>query len=119
MARMTEMRTPDTDGSADTHYFQRIAQVTRGAFPTPAQATAGAVVDFWIARIYGYTIAQSRRDQLVRFLGQKSTTAAAASTQLTWTNEWANAQNPDKFYTLGRLRATVSLLMMCPEFYNR
>lgn len=119
LARLTEMRTPGSDANSPTAYFQRIEQVTRAAFPGPPQSTAGAVVDFWIGRIYGYALAQERRDQLVRFLGQKANTAAAATTQLTWNNEWANEQNPDKYYTLGRLRTTVSLLMMCPEFYHR
>lgn len=119
LSRLTEMRVPGGDANSQTAYFQRIEQVTRTAFPAPAQATAGAVVDFWINRIFGYAIAQERRDQLVRFLGQKATTSAAASTQLTWNNEWANASNLDKYYTLARLRATVSLLMMCPEFYHR
>lgn len=119
LAWLVEARLPDNDDPAS--YFQRIEQVTRTAFPTPATATAGAVVDFWIERIYGYAIAQDRRDHIVRFLGQKTTTAAAETTQLTWTNNstWPPQENLDKYYTLARLRTTVSLLMMCPEFYHR
>lgn len=117
LSRLTEMRVPDDDNPAS--YFQRIEEVTRAQFPMPAQATAGAVVDFWIARIYGYAIAQERRDRIVRFLGQKATTADAATTQLTWNNAWAGANNLAGHYTLPRLRATVALLLMCPEFYHR
>jgi len=118
LSRLPEMLEPGGSDSDPGAYFQRIEQVTRAAFPTPAQATAGAVVDFWIARIYGYSIAPARRAEIIRFLGQKPTLAEAANTALTWNSSWS-AGNLAGHYTLPRLRAAVALLMMCPEFYQR
>lgn len=118
LSRLGEMRIPggaDTDPNA---YFQRIEHVTRAQFPTPATATAGAVIDFWIARFFGYAIEQARRNEIVCFLGQKSDPALAAQVQLTWDNIW-NGNDLSKHYTLPRLRAAVALIAMCPEFYQR
>lgn len=120
LSRLPELRVPGGDENSATAYFQRIQQVTAGAFPSGAAGTtAGAVVDFWINRIYGYMIEPERRQEVILFLGQKATLAQAASVVLTWTNTWAGATNLAGHYTLARLRASVALLMMCPEFYHR
>ncbi len=120
LSRLPELLVPGSDENVPTSYFQRIEQVTKSAFPSGAAgSTAGAVVDFWIGRIFGYPIEASRRDRVVQFLGQKSDPSQAASVVLTWNHVWAGAGNLAGHYTLARLRASVALLMMCPEFYHR
>lgn len=118
LSRLVELRVPDGADTNPAAYFQRIEQVTRAQFPGPATARAGAVVDFWIERFHGYPIEPARRDQLVCFLGQRDDPAQAANIQLIWDNSW-NANDLARHYTLPRLRATVALVAMCPEFYLR
>lgn len=119
LSRMAEMIEPGGSDTDPASFFMRIEQQTRAAFPSGgAGTTAGAVVDFWISRVYGYEIAENRRAEVVKFLGQKSNLAQAEATVLTWTNAW-NASNLSAHYTISRLRAAVALLMMCPEFYQR
>jgi uncharacterized protein (DUF1800 family) len=118
LSRLVEMRIPNGADTDPLAYFQRIEQVTRAAFPSAAPTTtAGAVVDFWITRIFGYAIEPSRRDEVVRFLGQRAD-ASANAVILTWDNEWETS-DLSRHYTLVRLRSAVALLMMCPEFYQR
>lgn len=118
LSRLPELRVPGGDENSPAAYFLRIEEVSRAQFPTPAVATAGAVVDFWINRIHGHQIASERRDEIVCFLGQRTDPAQAATVQLTWDNVW-NSGDLSKHYTLPRLRATVALVAMCPEFYQR
>lgn len=118
LSRLPELRIPGGDENSPSAYFLRIEEVSRAQFPTPALATAGAVVDFWISRLHGYPILPARRDEIVCFLGQKTDPAQAAAVQLTWNNAW-NSGALSGHYTLARLRAAVALVAMCPEFYQR
>jgi len=118
LSRLTELRIPGSDENTPSAYFQRIEEVTRAQFPTPAAATAGAVVDFWIGRFYGYPVLPERRDEIVKFLGQKTTVAQAAAVQLTWDNVWQSS-DLSRHYTISRLRAAVALIAMLPEFLHR
>ncbi|HRN60281.1 MAG TPA: DUF1800 domain-containing protein [Chiayiivirga sp.] len=118
LSRLPELRVPGGDENSPAAYFLRIEEVSRAQFPTPAAATAGAVVDFWIARLHGQPILPERRNEIVCFLGQKTDPVQAAGVQLTWDNAW-NAGNLGRHYTIPRLRATVALIAMSPEFYQR
>ncbi len=121
LSRLVEMLQPGSDegNPAQTDFFMRIEQQTRTVFASGgAGTTAGAVVDFWVGRIFGYAIEASRRAEIVKFLGQKNTPAQAETVVLTWNNTW-NSGNLSAHYTLSRLRAAVALLTMCPEFYQR
>lgn len=118
LSRLPELRMPGGDENSPAAYFLRIEEVSRAQFPTPAAATAGAVVDFWIARLHGQPILPERRNEIVCFLGQKTDPVQAAGIQLTWDNAW-NAGNLGRHYTIPRLRATVALIAMSPEFYQR
>lgn len=119
LSRLPEMRVPGGSDSDPNAYFQRIQQVTAATFPSNgAGTTVGAVVDFWIGRIFGYAIEPARRNEIIQFLGQKTDPVQAASVVLAWDNNW-DSGNLSKHYTLARLRASVALLMMCPEFYQR
>ena len=118
LSRLPELRVPGGDENSPAAYFLRIEEVSRAQFPTPAAATAGAVVDFWIARLHGQPILPERRNEIVCFLGQKTDPVQAAGVQLTWDNTW-NAGNLGRHHTISRLRAAVALIAMSPEFYQR
>lgn len=122
LSRLGEMRVP---GNGDTPFFLRIEQVTKAALPAPARS-ATALVDFWIARVFGYPIASTRRQQLIDFLRQNA--AADVALDLDTDDQdagvpqhrgsWSGG-NRSRHYSIARLRAMVALMLMCPEFYQR
>lgn len=122
ISRLLEMR--DT-GSGDTPFFLRVEQVTKASLAA-GNRSATAIVDFWIERVYGYPIDAGRRQQLVDFLRQNAAAGAALDLDEDDTNagvpqhqgRW-NGNNLSRHYTIARLRATVALLLMLPEFFRR
>ena len=121
-SRLMELR--DTVGG-DAPFFARVEQSTKAALAAPARS-ANAIVDFWIARVFGYDIAPARRTQLIDFLRQN----AAATDTLDLDEDdfegdvprhqgrW-NGNNRSRHYSIARLRATVALMLMTPEFFRR
>ena len=76
--------------------------------------TANNLVDFWCRRLLGYLPAASRRATLTQFLAQNGD---PASYVITDTNSWA-ASDPKRHYNQERLRSTVALILMSPEFMS-
>jgi len=74
--------------------------------------TANNLVDFWCRRLLGYLPAASRRATLTQFLAQNGDPATYVITD---TNSWA-ASDPKRHYNQERLRSTVALILMSPEF---
>ena len=76
--------------------------------------TANNLVDFWCRRLLGHLPAASRRATLTQFLAQNGD---PASYVITDTNSWA-AGDPKRHYNQERLRSTVALILMSPEFMS-
>lgn len=93
-----------------------IQSLTEQAFPAPATRTAPALVDWWTDRLIGRPVAEARRTRLIDFLRQD---AAADQPLDLSSNAWGGAGNLAGHYVQDRLRATVSLIMTCPEFHLR
>lgn len=112
MSRLLELRPPGEPENGS--YLCDVVQVTNAALPV-AQRSAAAIVDFWIARLFGMSIAPTRRQQAIDFLRQNGTATEALETTA---NSWSS-NNLRRHYTQSRLRAAVSLLLMTPEFHQR
>lgn len=94
----------------------RIQEITEQAFPLSAARTSENLVDWWIDRLIGRPIAPGRRTELIDFLRQN---AAPTQPLDISANEWGGENNLSGHYVQDRLRATVSLIMICPEFHFR
>lgn len=114
LSRLPELRRPD-----DSDFLLRIQHLTLEGLPAPADRTAAGLVDLWLQRLIGRPVAAVRRTQLVDFLRQD----AAPDTPLDITSGYPTGQwsagNLSAHYTPPRLRATVAMIMMLPEFYQR
>lgn len=113
LSRMTEL---DDD---DDVLLLRIQDLTLAGLPDPGQRSAQGLVDFWLQRLIAGPVDASRRSELIDFLRQN----AAADAPLDITSgypagDW-NGGDLSAHYTPSRLRATVALIMMLPEFYQR
>lgn len=121
-SRLVELR--DT-GAGDTPFFARIEQVTKATLAAPARTAAG-LVDFWIARVFGYEIAPARRQQLIDFMRQNAEAGAALDLDEDDVDDgvpqhrgtW-RANDRSRHYSIARLRAMVALMLMTPEFFHR
>ncbi|MBP9822705.1 MAG: DUF1800 domain-containing protein [Thermoanaerobaculia bacterium] len=93
---------------ADQDDNDRFLSIVDATLASPARS-AEAIVDFWIARIFGRALAAADRGELVDFMaaGHNPTFALPIHT-----NDW-----PD--YTQDRLRSLVGLMLMSPEFLWR
>jgi uncharacterized protein (DUF1800 family) len=122
ISRLIEMREPS---GSDPAFFLRIEQETKTGIAANARS-ATSIVDFWIARIFGYEIAATRRTQLIDFLRQSASATATLNLDEDDLESgvpqhrgvW-NGGNRGRHYSIARLRAMVALMLMCPEFYNR
>ena len=123
LSRLPELRAP---GGGDRPYLMRIVELTLAAFPNAATRSANAIVDHWIDRIVGFALAPERRTRIVDFLRQNAAADAALDLVTDSVNQgvpqhsgtWS-ASNLSRHYTIARLRAAVSLIFTCPEFYQR
>jgi len=87
---------------------------TQAALTAPNR-TAAKIVDYWLDRILGYQPDATQRDELIAMLGQNAGAAEALDLS---TDSW-NGGNLKLHYTQSRLRTTVSLIGMMPEFMKR
>ena len=123
LSRLPEFRTP---GTGDRPFLMRINEITLAAFPNTASRTSNALVDYWIDRIVGFPLAPARRTRLIDFLRQNAAADAALDLVTDSVEQgvpqrygtW-NGSNLSRHYTIARLRAVVSLILACPEFYLR
>jgi uncharacterized protein (DUF1800 family) len=112
-------RLAETDDNADVHFLLRIHDLTIAGLPNAADRTAAGLVDFWLERLIGGSVASGRRQVLVDFMRQN----AAADEPLDITSDLPNggwsANDLKDHYTPVRLRSAVAMMMMLPEFYQR
>jgi uncharacterized protein (DUF1800 family) len=122
LSRLMEMRVP---GSTDTPFFLRVEESTKSGLVANSR-TATAIVDFWIARVFGYAIEPQRRQQLIDFLRQNAAADAVLDLDTDDVDagiaqhrgSWSGGSR-SRHYSIARLRAMVALMLMCPEFYHR
>jgi uncharacterized protein (DUF1800 family) len=113
LSRMTELE-DDND-----QFLLRIQDATLAGLPSAAERTAEGLVEFWLQRLVAVPVAPSRKNELVDFLRQNA--AADAPLDITSGFPSGNWSGDDlsAHYTPSRLRATVALITMLPEFYQR
>ncbi len=111
-------RMPELDDDND-QFLLRIHEQTVAGLPAPSQRSAQGLIDSWLARLIGRPVDASRRIELIDFLRQNA--AADAPLDITSGLPDGNWSGGDlsAHYTPSRLRATVALIMMLPEFHQR
>ena len=111
-------RMPELDDDQD-QLLLKIQEVTLAALPQASARSAQALVDVWLERLIGRPVLASRRTDLVDFLRQNA--AADAPLDIVSGFPAGNWDGNDlsNHYTPARLRATVAMIMMLPEFYER
>ncbi len=123
-SRLPELRAP---GSGDRPFLLPVHARTLAAL-APAQRTASAIVDLWLEHLVGRPDEPARRQELIDFLRQN----AAADQPLDLVEDevdpvsglprhhgiWRGS-DLKRHYTIARLRATVALACMLPEFLQR
>ena len=96
-----------------------IVEPTRQAFPDPAARTAGALVDWWLQRLFGSAVLPTRRQQLIDFLRQNAALDEGLDLDSGLPHgSWAG-HDLKRHYVPARLRATVALMFTLPEFHRR
>lgn len=114
MSRLPELRV-----GGDGAFLLPIQAMSEQAFPDPAQRIAANLVGWWLDRLIGGEVNAFRRQELVDFLSQN----AAPDQPLNLTENLPHgvwrASNLSEHYTPPRLRATVAMIMMLPEFHQR
>jgi uncharacterized protein (DUF1800 family) len=113
LSRLTEL------DEANDQMLMRIQDVTLAGLPAASQRSAAALVDFWLARLVGRPVAAARRSELVDFLRQNATADAPLDITSGYPAGNWNGNNLSAHYTPSRLRATVAMITMLPEFYQR
>lgn len=113
LSRMTEL------ADDDDQLLMRVQDLTLASLPEPSEHSAEALVDLWLQRLVGRPVAASRRGELIDFLRQNA--AADAALDITSGYPAGNWSGGDlsAHYTPARLRATVAMITMLPEFYQR
>lgn len=91
-----------------------ILDVTRAGVPV-AQWTAKSLVDFWCARVLGYTPVAARYQAILAFMAQNGD----PNTYVIVDNDIWAATDTKRHYNHQRLRSMVSLLLLTPEFLSR
>ncbi|HLA77711.1 MAG TPA: DUF1800 domain-containing protein [Vicinamibacteria bacterium] len=99
------------DGSA---FPMDVLAQTLAAFPQASQRPAAGLVDFWLGRMLGYQPDSTQRQRMVAFLAQNG--APTDPIDLT-TDAWSS--QPRNHYNQSRLRTTVSMILLSPEFLRR
>lgn len=99
------------ESSTSTENLLPILTVTRTELPA-TQWTATQLVDFWCARLLGYSPTPSRRAALIAFMAQNGD---PNTYQIEDTNV-ASGADLKKHFNQFRIRNMVSLVMMTPEF---
>ncbi len=106
---MRQVRGDDT-----SPYLADIVAQTKAAIPDPAQRTAGNIVNFWAGRLHGWQ-PQPLTGIAMAFMQQN----AAANEPLDLDSEQWETGDLKNHYVQSRLRATVAMLLMSPDFLRR
>lgn len=114
ISRLPEMRRPD-----DSDFLLQIHALTIAGLPDPGQRTAAGLVDFWLERLIGDSISAGRRQELIDFLRQNAAADEALDIVSDQPDGSWGGDDLSAHYTPARLRATVALIMMLPEFHRR
>ena len=114
LSRLPELKAPGGET-----FLLAVHALTVEGLPGVTQRSATGLVDYWLQRLIGRPVASQRRQRLIDFLRQN----AAADTPLDIVSNlpdgnWS-AGNLSNHYTPVRLRATVAMITMLPEYYQR
>jgi len=111
-------RMPELDDDSD-QFLLRIHETTISGLPEPSERSAEALVDFWLDRLIARPVEPARRSELIDFLRQNAAGDAALNITTGLPNGNWSGNDLSAHYTPARLRVTVSLIMMLPEFQER
>ncbi|MGY6554694.1 MAG: DUF1800 domain-containing protein [Wenzhouxiangella sp.] len=114
LSRMPELRMPNAGP-----FLLRIQDITLAEIPQPAQRTARGLVEFWVERLIGRSLAPARSAQIIDFLRQNAAADAPLDLVTGGADGVWSANNLSHHYTPVRLRVAVSMIAMCPEFHQR
>jgi uncharacterized protein (DUF1800 family) len=98
---------------SDVFIADVLAQTT-AALAAPNR-TATQIVDFWLNRVFGYSIDPAQRTKLIDFLRQNGTATEALNFD---TDAW-NGNDLKAHYNQQRLRTLVAMMLSTPEFILR
>ncbi|NBB92363.1 MAG: DUF1800 family protein [Gammaproteobacteria bacterium] len=101
------------------NFLLRIHDITVAGLLDPSQRSAANLVDFWLQRLVGHPVDAGRRGELIDFLRQNAAADAALDISSGAPDGNWSGSNLSAHYTPARLRATVALITMLPEFYER
>lgn len=96
------------------NWLADVVTLTQNALPA-AQRSATQIVDWWLARLYGYAGDAGRRQVYIDFLRQNASPTEALDLG---TDAW-NGSDLKRHYTQSRLRTTVAMMLCAPEFLRR
>ncbi len=112
-------RLPELRENGDGNFLLRIQELTEAGLTDASERTAENLVDWWSQRLTGGSLAPARRQQLIDFLRQNAAANAALNITAGLPDGNWNGGNLSAHYTPVRLRATVSLILISPEFHQR
>ncbi|WP_133478698.1 DUF1800 domain-containing protein [Cognatilysobacter segetis] len=107
--KMLDWLTDTTDGGFP---LIPVLQVTRA---NVSRWTPENLVDYWCKRLLGYAPDSARRQALVKFLAQNGDPASFVLND----DEVWSGNDLRKHYNQSRLKSTVSLILLSPEFLSR
>jgi len=110
---------PELRQSEEGPFLLNIHSITIDAFPDAGDRTAINLVDFWSARLVNGDMEEGRRQVAIDFLRQNADPDEALDLTSDLPNGGWQGNDLKRHYTPVRLRATVSLILMSPEFYQR
>lgn len=113
LSRLPELRQLDSDD-----FLMQIHSLTVAGIPV-AERSAARLVDFWLQRLIGRAVDATRRTALINFLRQNAAPDARLDIEHGYPDGQWSGGNLSAHYTPPRLRATVAMIMMLPEFHQR
>lgn len=91
--------------------YANVADLTNSVFTIPASRTPNNIVDFWLARILGFSISSGKRSQMVLLVAQGGALDDPLNTDTTNVSDNSDYQR--------RIRGLVELITMMPEYMSR
>ncbi len=98
--------------------FIPVVDQTRAMF-APNQRTARKLLDWWLDRLLGFRPAPARYQRLLSFLAQNAGADEPLDLETSLPNGRSRTSNLAEHFVPARLRATIGLIFMLPEFQER